>query len=336
MNLIAFDIGGANLKLADGRGLAISRPFPLWREPDALAEQLAEMLAAAGSSGTVVATMTGELADCYRSKAEGVRRIVEALVEAAGKRLVAFYGTDGRLVGPDEAIAEPLRVAASNWHVLASFAARYLTGANGLLVDIGSTTCDLIPLIDRRPAARGATDPERLACGELVYTGIERSPVCAVVQSLPWRGQPCRVAQELFATTWDAYLTLGLVAEEPDACHTADGRPATRELAHDRLARMVCADRDLFSSADAQSAAKAIYAAQLGLIESAAREVLAREPRIGESLVVSGCGEFLARLLAERLFADRPVISLAERLGPTASAVAPAHALAVLARELLE
>ena len=83
MRLLAFDIGGANLKASDGLDFCASRPFPLWRRP----AELAAALAASGCrrrppADRWVATMTGELADCFATKAEGVAAIVAALVDA--------------------------------------------------------------------------------------------------------------------------------------------------------------------------------------------------------------------------------------------------------------
>ncbi len=113
----------------------------------------------------IVATMTGELCDCFETKAIGVRAIVDALETAAGGREVAVYLTDGRFVACDEAREVPLLAAASNWHALAAFAVRYAEGRPAVLIDIGSTTADLIPLDDDGPAASGRTDPERLLAG---------------------------------------------------------------------------------------------------------------------------------------------------------------------------
>ena len=261
MTILALDVGGANLKIADGAGYAAGVPFPLWKAPDRLSAALRELIRAAPPAERFVATMTGELADCFETKAEGMRAITGALVEGTAGRDLRIYLTDGSFVPPAIAIARPLEAAASNWHALARFAARYIRTGNGLLIDIGSTTCDVIPLVDGRVTALGRTDPDRLLAGELVYTGVVRSPVCAVAPTLPWRGQSCPTAHELFATTRDAYLILGELAEDPAATDTADGRPATRTAAHDRLARAICADRDMFGAADALAAARAIRGA---------------------------------------------------------------------------
>jgi probable H4MPT-linked C1 transfer pathway protein len=337
--LLALDVGGANLKVADGRGYAVTEAFALWRQPQHLAEALRRLLHLGPRVRRLVATMTGELADCFRTKSEGVRAIVQALVEAAEERELAIYLTDGSLVHPEEAIRRPLEAAASNWHVLARFAARYLPleqaeawTPTGLLIDIGSTTCDLIPIRDGRPVTRGKTDPERLAAGELVYTGVVRSPICAVVSEIPWRGGVCPVAQEVFATTLDAYLLLGDLPEGPDNLQTADGRPATRELARERLARMICADREMLDQRDALAAARAIDEAQVQKIAQALRDVQRRLPAALGAVVISGQGEFLARRVLQHVGFSGRIVSLGEQLGPGISQAAPAHALAVLAQ----
>jgi hypothetical protein len=330
---LALDIGGANLKAADGRRFAHSKSFPLWKNPAGLAAALAELIAECPAADRYAVTMTGELADCFETKAAGVRAILDAVVQIVDESRVRVYLTDGELVSVDLARENAVLAAASNWHALAAFAYRFLDGRPGMLIDIGSTTCDLIPLTTDGPVAKGRTDPERLAAGELVYTGVERSPVCAVTRTLPWRGLPCPVAQELFATTVDAYLTLGQIAENAGNIDTADGRPRTIAAARDRLARMVCADRTMFSFDDAVQAAATIRDAQLSMLADAFRAVVARQPAPPEVLVLSGGGEFLGRLLVKQVAPRVEFVSLIEQLGAEASRCGPAHALAVLAAE---
>jgi len=332
-NILALDIGGANLKVADGQGYAASSFFPLWQRPHELADALGALVAKAPPAERFVVTMTGELADCYATKAEGVSHILAAVGKVAAVREVLVYLTDGSLVTPDVAVQRPLMAAASNWHVLGCFSGRFAPQGAAVLLDIGSTTCDLVPLENGRPVPLGHTDPERLMSGELVYTGVVRSPVCAVAASLPWHGAQVPTAHELFATTWDAYLTLGELPEEPDCTQTADGRPATKAAARDRLARMICADREMFDDDDALASATAIVRAQLAKIAVAAQAVVRRMPSPPATVVTCGQGEFLAPRLLEKLKLVATLVSLGNELGADLSRIAPAHALAVLARE---
>ncbi len=333
MSWLALDIGGANLKAADGAGYAASREFLLWQRSGELATELSDMIAEAPAAGRVAVTMTGELADCFATKAEGVGVILDAVERAAAGREVFVYLCGGELATPLAARAEALLAGASNWFALGAFAARFCAGEVGLLVDVGSTTTDIVPLSGEGPRAVGQTDPERLVTGELVYTGIERSPLCGIVQTLPWRGEACAVAQELFATAADVFLMLGELEENEANTNTADGRPRTKSHAHARLARSICADTTMFSWEDAQRAAAAVRDAQLDLLESAARRVLGRLESVTETIVLAGHGEFVGRWLLERLDYRGAVVSLTEDLGPQVSRCATAHALAVLAGE---
>lgn len=331
MTLLALDIGGANLKAADGRGFARTANFRLWQHRDQLAEALTEVLDGAPTCDCLAVTMTGELADCYATRAEGVRHIVESVVAAADDRVIDIYLTDGTWTTPRALLAgDPLRAAASNWHALAAFAARYFEGEAGLLIDGGSTTFDLIPIVGGVPAAQGATDLDRLAAGELVYTGVERSPICAVIDALPYHGRQIPTAHELFATSGDVYILTEELPEDPRDFDTADGRPQTREFARQRLGRAICTE---LTMAEAVEAAAAVRVAQVKLLGKALQGVIAAMPSPPSRIVLSGHGEFLSRCVVAEVFGKVPLISLGRRLGPDVSRCAPAHALAVLARE---
>jgi probable H4MPT-linked C1 transfer pathway protein len=185
----------------------------------------------------------------------------------------------------------------------------------------------VVPLVGGVPRPHGRTDPERLYHKELIYTGARRTPVCALLDG--------HGAAEFFATTLDVYLLLGQLAEGPADCGTADGRPATRAAAHNRLARMLCGDGETVSGALTVALASRARRRQLELIGAAVRQAATRLSAPPAALVLAGSGEFLARLALDTLeeFAGVPVLSLAERLGPALSAAACAHAVAVLVTE---
>lgn len=333
MKWLAFDIGGANLKAADGDGFAVSQPFPMWENSQQLVDALRAMVALVPRVSHVASTMTGELADCFNTKPEGVEFILNALSTAADGRHTRAYLTNGRLVSLQTARKQPLLAAASNWHALANFAARYAPEGMALLIDVGSTTCDMIPLVDGKPVTIGKTDTNRMINGELVYTGVQRSPVCAVSQLVPWRGRKCPVAHEVFATMWDVYLTLGELPEEPNRRDTADRRPATKQAARARLARAICADQESFKDSDAVAIAESLAQAQLRKIAAIAVQLIARLQQPPHTVVIAGSGEFLARRVLDELKLRAAVVSLTRELGPELSQCAAAHALAVLARE---
>jgi probable H4MPT-linked C1 transfer pathway protein len=333
MTWLALDIGGANIKAADGLEYAVNTPFALWRNPGGLQEALRRVIEGAPACDRLAVTMTGELCDCFQNKREGVHHILDALDTAADGRQVWVYQVNGQLAPARDTRKAPLLAAASNWHVLARYVTRFADDGTALLVDIGSTTTDVIPLTAGRPMNRGNSDTERLICGELIYTGVERSPICAIVGYLPYRGQWCAVAQEYFATTLDAYLTLNELPEEPDNQNTADGRAATRAGAKDRLARSICADPSSFDDRDALCVAETVCRHQIAKVAAGIGRVLGRLGNRAICCVISGRGEFLARRVLDRLKIGVKVVALSDELGAAVSRCAPAHALAVLAKE---
>jgi probable H4MPT-linked C1 transfer pathway protein len=234
--VLGLDIGGANLKAAAADKRAVSVPFPLWREPGGLPAKLAELLAHFPDADEFAVTMTGELCDCYETKRQGVNAILTAVQNVSRSRPIRVWGTGGAFLNVEEARRDYLKVAAANWHALATFAGGFVPGGKSILVDVGTTTSDVIPILDGVPVPKGKTDPDRLSNYELVYSGVRRTPICALLGS--------DVAAELFATTRDAYLLLGLVPEDATDTDTADGRPATRDHAHARMSRMVCGDAE--------------------------------------------------------------------------------------------
>jgi (4-(4-[2-(gamma-L-glutamylamino)ethyl]phenoxymethyl)furan-2-yl)methanamine synthase len=332
MGWLAADIGGANLKLADDGSYASVRSFALWKQPEGLAAELQRMFETAPRHRNLAVTMTGELADCFATKTIGVRHILQQVIQAMpDDRRLQIYLTDGRLVPVETAWTEPLAAAASNWHALATFAGRFAPQGPALLIDIGSTTCDLIPLHDGRPTVVGSDDTRRLLDGHLLYTGVERSPICGVLDRVPYRGEDCPPAQEWFATMRDAYLILGDLPEDDACCETADGRPATRLAARARLARLVCADLSQFDESDAMDMARAAAAAQAASLARAWRTVTADD--LPRTIIACGHGDFLLRRGLEIVGFDGQTVSLARQLNPAVSRVATAHALAVLACE---
>jgi probable H4MPT-linked C1 transfer pathway protein len=326
-SLLGLDIGGANLKAAHSSGPCLTRPFALWRDPDGLAGQLGHLLAGLPHADVLAVTMTGELCDCFASKREGVGAILDAVERVAQGRPVRIWTTAGCFVSPDEARAQPLTAAAANWLALATLAGRQAPAGGAVLIDIGSTTTDLIPLRDGKPAPRGRTDPERLRAHELVYAGVLRTPLCAVLG--------LEAAAELFATTGDVFRVLGSLPEDPHDCNTADGRPATRLASHARLARMLCADLDTTAESDRRRLAERAVLQLAERLSFALREVVGKLGCPLQTALLAGLGSFLARRVVVGLAGLKPanLIDLGQTWGPAVSVAACAHAVAVLASE---
>lgn len=329
MTIIGWDIGGVNTKAArldrdpapDPVFQTVCEPYELQYNPGALAPtltRLAQQLG--GGADTHAVTMTAELSQAFRSKREGVSFVLDAVEAAFPGDEVRVYTVEGRFVAPGEARTIPFSVGAANWMATASLVAR--TTPTCLLIDIGTTSTDIIPIVDGTVAAAGRTDPQRLLSGELVYTGALRTPAEALVPGL---------AAEGFALIGDAHVWLGQLSPDDYTVTPPDRRPATREFAGERLARLVCGDRELLDDATIDRLARALVDAQVQAVVEGIERVRARCPAV-TTAVVTGLGEFIAAKAARR--AGLEVLRLADQLGPAAR-IAPAAAVAwLLADEL--
>jgi probable H4MPT-linked C1 transfer pathway protein len=332
VKVLGLDIGGANLKAAHSDAEAWSVPFALWKDPDALSEQLQSLASASPAFDRIGLTMTAELCDCFETKRQGVHHVLDAVAAAFGDRPVEVWTTEGKFIQVDQARANPLSCAAANWYALATDLARTFATGSVLMIDIGSTTSDLVALYDGQPQAQGSTDMDRLRTGELVYIGVRRTPVAALATHVQMKGQKYRIMAEQFATTADVFLLTGHLQEQEDCCDSADGRPLTRPYAAARLARSIGADMEMIFFDDAQDLAFS-YCESLLLTLCDAVVQVQLPARIGagvpfERAILSGSGEFLSDMLAEVL--QMPVVKLSQEIGASASDCACASAVVKL------
>jgi probable H4MPT-linked C1 transfer pathway protein len=334
VSVIGWDVGGVNTKVARadaGRIVSVrGRPFELQRAPDRLVSLLRDLASEVGcpaDPGAVAhaVTMTAELSQMFRTKRDGVAFVLDALQAAFPSSEIRVFAVDGRFLAPAEARTAPLAVAAANWSATAHLVA--LDHPDALLIDTGTTTTDIIPIAGGLVVARGRTDPERLASGELVYTGALRTPAEAIASEVRWRGEAIGVSAEGFALAGDVHLWRGDLDPADYTVATPDGRPATKEFAGERLARVICADREMLDEAAISVIAEALSRAQVSRLAAAIQRVAARRPPL-DTAVVTGLGAFLGEAAARA--AGLNVVPLASELGDAAAQFAPAAAVALL------
>lgn len=335
---LAFDIGGANLKACDSTNRAEVQAFALYRYPERLAEELRSLAARMAAPQVVVATMTAELCDCFQTKRQGVLHVISALESLYHPGMLRIWGVDGAFHTSSQIRAQPALAEASNWKALGDCLARdFFARQSGLVIDIGSTTTDILAVSHGRLLSESRTDLERLQSGELVYLGVSRTPLCSVISDVKFRKTTTPMMRELFATTGDVYWTLGDLEEDANDLSTANGQPATRSEARHRLARMIGLDFEHFSEQDTTDMATQADAKIIKTLEKAARKVAdwLPEGKI-ERIVVSGSGSFLAQRLAEKITGAERVTNLRNNWGDEATNAACASALVRLAREMLK
>lgn len=341
MIFVGLDVGGANTKAAaldvgsSGVGVDTFREyFPVWArsksELPELLRKVRRLLCGDSKPEAVCVTMTAEISDAYETKREGVNHVLSSVEEAFGGVEKYVVSCTAELLDVREARERYLDVAAANWPATGWMIGRVIRDC--IFIDVGSTTTDIIPVRGGIPCPEGRRDVERLASGELVFTGVLRTNISAIASWVPFRGRMCRVAPEKFALTADVHLVLGHISERDYTCETADGREKDVYHSMARIARVVCADLEEISRDDVVRIARHVYLKQLEQIVEGLEQVSSRNPDL-DTVVTVGLGEdFLARRAAEALGFTK-IHSLKRMVGEKVSENAPAVAAALMAAE---
>jgi len=333
--VIGWDIGGVHLKAArveDGRVTkAAQYASPLRAGTGRLLEAFAEARREMGRADRNIVTMTGELADTFSSRKEGVEHLATLAARELGT--ASIYAGPAGCVRPQDAHKHCADIASANWHACAALIARKRT--NALFIDLGSTTTDIVPIFERKVAARGYTDSQRLAAGELVYTGLVRGFVMATARRAPLQGTWIPLINENFATMADVHRILGTLPADVDLMPTADGREKTIVASQARLARMLGSDASDAGDETWILVARWFAEAQMRAITDAATLVLSSGRLISATpIIAAGIGHSLIAEVARRLGCAYcrfdELIAVAPEARIAVCHCAPAAALALL------
>jgi (4-(4-[2-(gamma-L-glutamylamino)ethyl]phenoxymethyl)furan-2-yl)methanamine synthase len=305
ISVVGWDVGGAHLKMvalnASGQ-VAMAREFatPLWQGLDSLRAALnnADTYCDWRSARHAV-TMTGELCDAFTSRHEGVMGLTAEMVAALGPSVQLYAGAQGWVL-PRDVAGHTTAIASANWHATATWVAQQIT--QGVLIDIGSTTTDIVPFSAGACTATGVDDYSRLRVRELYYTGVVRTPLMSLPNEVPFDGAVLPAMREYFATMADVYRITGELDEASDLHPAADNAEKTVRGSTRRLARMVGLDASQASDAAWLELAHWYAGQQLEQVDAALRTVLARTAQgAGTVLVCAGAGAFVAHKLGPRL-----------------------------------
>ena len=331
---MALDVGGANIKAAHTRDGAATLPFELWKRPDESEPRPGRPGRHVSPCDRVALTMTAELCDCYPDQSRsGSTRSSTPSPEPSWRPIARLGGRwpvprrRRRSGGSPTWLRRP-----TGWRWRPS-SPRLMADEVGILIDIGSTTTDLIPLGTAMPRRGGGPTPNVCRPASSSTRGSAGPRSVALATELRFRGTPTGLAAELFASTLDVYLTLGEIPPTPRTYQRPTAAPRRRGRARDRLARMIGTDRDTFTDDDALAFAHAADEALLARLESVAARACRATIGHPRYAVVAGSGDFLARRLAPALIEHPQAILSLDQVWPVASRPGCAHALLMLATE---
>lgn len=306
---IGWDIGGAHLKVCvtdvQGKVIYVEQIYtPLWRGIDCLIAGLRSLPSGYQEGALHGVTMTGELADCFADRDEGVRELIDLFCSVYPAEQTQIYAGKRGWLKSDDVFGNEAAIASMNWHATGAFVARSFS--DGIFIDVGSTTTDLIPIFNQIPAVAGETDYTRMRSEELIYMGVIRTPIAMLIQRIPFRGEAVQIAREHFATMADVYRLTGdliddaLLREE----ESADGLGWDALACSRRIARLVGCDQTDASMEEWREVASAIAAHQLEILRAGFKRVSdasyhQRQREKHNVVIAAGTGHFLIRKLAQ-------------------------------------
>ncbi len=336
-NCIGWDVGGAHLKAVllneDGQVQAATQVYcPLWRGLNELEIAIDKILQGFNADLHTV-TMTGELADIFANRCDGVMQIAATLAAKLHGELRYYAGRHG-FVNKDAVKERWQDIASMNWLASVQYTAHKAPKA--LFVDMGSTTTDIALIDNAIPQIKGFTDATRMQCDELVYTGVVRTPLMAMAQKIPFAGQMTNVAAEYFATAADVYTLTGDLDPAENMAETADGEGKTIQASACRIARMIGCDENEAPLVSWIELANSFKKVQLEQIRQALlKHMTLQKDCSGLQLIGAGAGAFLVAELAAQLDLEfHPVSDFITSIDKEAKDMAavcfPAYAVAYL------
>ena len=260
--ILGWDIGGAHVKAArveDGVVVAAAQiPCAPHQGLGELEAALRAMRDRMGEVERHAVTMTAELSDAFADRQRGVVSIAAIFAHEIAPDALFYAGARG-FVEKQHVAAAAAAIASANWRAPAEVLAQRIESA--LLIDMGSTTTDLILVREGVVAAKGDDDASRLATGELVYTGLLRGDPAMGVSLAPIDGRWTGLVGERFATMADVRRLTGDLTAETDTLPTADGR-SKKSRRHARAACAARRPRRRERNAAAMGRARAIFRAR--------------------------------------------------------------------------
>lgn len=328
MKFMGLDIGGANTDCCiiefdnDYNIISLSKNkyyLPFWIKHEKLPECLKE-LKGDTTIDVVCVSITAELADCYKTKRQGIIDITR-MVESTFKDEDIYYVTFDGLKNYEYVTQNPLSAAAANWIGTVNLIKHLKSTC--IFMDMGTTTTDIIPIKDKHEISQGYTDTQRLMNGELVYTGLLRTNVATIVNHVYIESNKTNVSSEYFTITADIHRILGHISEEQYTCDTPDGADKSITSCKNRLTRLVCGDIETISNETIIDMAEYIFEKQVQQVEESLKQVVIKTGIQNVVLSDIGLGN-ICRIAADNLKLDvvnlndyipQPIISIITTLG---------------------
>lgn len=305
----------------------------MWKKSKNLATTLFHIKNKVSSKNpdSISLTMTGELSDAFRNKREGVNYILDSASQAFKNELYSVLNIKSELISVDKAKANPIEVAGANWVATGWLISQKIK--NCVIIDVGSTSTSIIPIINGKISNKGNTDFEKLMAGELVYTGLIRTNIAAIVKKIPIREGIITISSEYFSQSGDVHLILGNIDKQNYSADTPDNRGKNKIDAMERLAKVVCGDLEIIKKSEIHHIAKYIYSKQIKQISKGLEKVVSNLDVKNQReipVVVTGIGRNVLAKKAAQGIGLRKIIDISEIIDKNSYQASPAVGVGIM------
>ena len=290
MKIIGWDIGGAHIKAAKidfKKKTSKTKQLysPIWKNVNYLKKSIKLIKKKLGKTNYHAITMTAELSDIFPDRKNGVKHIINLSSKILGEKNIFFYSKKNFLK-KKLAIKKPFELNSMNWHATASFISNFFP--NCILVDIGSTTSDIIPIKNKEIISKDVSDYQRLKSNELIYLGVLRTPIQAVERKK-------NLINENFANLSDVYRVLNKIPSTFDLLPTLDSKTKNKHDSARRIARIFGKDYKKNHFLKWKKIAYQIEGEHLKILKSVIKKIEKKNFLKKVPIIGAGIGEFLVK-----------------------------------------
>ena len=290
MKIIGWDIGGAHIKAAKidfKKKTSKTKQLysPIWKNVNYLKKSIKLIKKKLGKTNYHAITMTAELSDIFPDRKNGVKHIINLSSKILGEKNIFFYSKKNFLK-KKLAIKKPFELNSMNWHATASFVSNFFP--NCILVDIGSTTSDIIPIKNKEIISKDVSDYQRLKSNELIYLGVLRTPIQAVERKK-------NLINENFANLSDVYRVLNKIPSTFDLLPTLDRKTKNKHDSARRIARIFGKDYKKNHFLKWKKIAYQIEGEHLKILKSVIKKIEKKNFLKKVPIIGAGIGEFLVK-----------------------------------------
>ena len=279
--IYGIDIGGASIKITqlkeDGRVVVKSESVPFLRKED----MISCLISSVTRYDLVVITQTVcANRKLFSTGKDGTHYVIDVTKNIFGEK-ARYLGLDYHIYDSREAKEQYLKVACRNWVATCYLASSLFE--DGLVVDCGTNSTDIVPVINKYPVTledndRGYT---RFKTGELVWSGLLFTPIPSLASVIVLDGEAFPVKPAIRTRSYHVYTVLGLISPETIAAYEPwqPRKAFSFESSAERMLDLIAADRELLSVNDAKKIAAFLAEKQVEKTEKAIGKVLSTVKR---------------------------------------------------------